>query len=591
MAEPIKLADGTQITNWDKDMIEVSGPRGGMTIPRALAPAELRSQVDAADQQVAQRNAYAGISTAPADARPIIYAPGVGTPADAGAPANPYGVVTEPAGVAAAPAHANVTTPTMGQPRQAGAAAAAPAANAQQAAAPNDLVGDVQGEIARLRGMPQTETSGGGYHAVPRVTGSDRAKLNEQQGVIDSASTQRQDAALDAGEAGAMAAGDVERIHGDEARQIEGRQKEQEQDFQAYQQRYAAEETKLGQLEQAAKQEIDPKRFWKNKSTGDKILAAISLALGGFVNGYSQGRVQNTPLQMIQSAIQDDIDSQKENRNSAERAAVRQGTLLERVRGQYDHDDKAKEATFILGLDAQAKRVEGIAAHLQSEEAKAKATDLVAQIREEAASRKQAFIAQTADAVLATPGGVKATDAKLRADALENATYLPFNAKAFIPAAERVTGVPMQAINEEDAKAINTKMAGVEEIMRKTKAIQDIAAKGGKLSPQAKTDVKSLYASIALDVKNAESAGALDEGTVRIVSDIIGPNPTDLTTMTTAIPRVQESLRAGARAALRNRAAPVNPERVPLTMRSQYAPSGAQPLAAPKTEPLTDGGS
>lgn len=75
----------------------------------------------------------------------------------------------------------------------------------------------------------------------------------------------------------------------------------------------------LNKQEQAAKQLddedrqmslIDPKRFWKNLSTGDKVLAGISIALSG-IGAALTGSKQNQALNIIENAINQDIESQK----------------------------------------------------------------------------------------------------------------------------------------------------------------------------------------------------------------------------------------------------------------------------------------
>ena len=59
-----------------------------------------------------------------------------------------------------------------------------------------------------------------------------------------------------------------------------------------------------------ANQKIDPNRLWNNMSTGNKILASLSIALGGLGAGL-QGRAgQNVALDVIQKEIDRDIDAQ-----------------------------------------------------------------------------------------------------------------------------------------------------------------------------------------------------------------------------------------------------------------------------------------
>jgi len=88
--------------------------------------------------------------------------------------------------------------------------------------------------------------------------------------------------------------------------QVAAQQKVQEEDLEDLQQQQleAAKRVEQAELSQS---KIDPDRFWKNKSTGEKILAGIAVFLGGM------GRGQNNALNIIQGAIDRDIESQKLN--------------------------------------------------------------------------------------------------------------------------------------------------------------------------------------------------------------------------------------------------------------------------------------
>lgn len=73
-------------------------------------------------------------------------------------------------------------------------------------------------------------------------------------------------------------------------------------------------------VEQAMATQLDPGRVIKNMSTGDMVLGAVALALGGLgqtlqQRGGQQG-AQNGALLMMQKAIADDIEAQKEDKRS-----------------------------------------------------------------------------------------------------------------------------------------------------------------------------------------------------------------------------------------------------------------------------------
>lgn len=65
-------------------------------------------------------------------------------------------------------------------------------------------------------------------------------------------------------------------------------------------------------IQDARKQQVDPDRWWNNKSTGGKVLAGIGLILGGFGGGLARtGR--NPAMDVMNKAIDDDIKAQESN--------------------------------------------------------------------------------------------------------------------------------------------------------------------------------------------------------------------------------------------------------------------------------------
>jgi len=60
--------------------------------------------------------------------------------------------------------------------------------------------------------------------------------------------------------------------------------------------------------------DIDPDRYWHNKSTGSKLAAGLGMLLGGF--GAATGQA-NGAVNMIQNAIERDVDAQKNDQSKA----------------------------------------------------------------------------------------------------------------------------------------------------------------------------------------------------------------------------------------------------------------------------------
>ena len=65
----------------------------------------------------------------------------------------------------------------------------------------------------------------------------------------------------------------------------------------------------------AQAKQVDPNHYWASKSTGGKIQAGIGIILGGMGSGL-QGKAENPAMQVINKAIDADIDAQKANINN-----------------------------------------------------------------------------------------------------------------------------------------------------------------------------------------------------------------------------------------------------------------------------------
>ena len=98
----------------------------------------------------------------------------------------------------------------------------------------------------------------------------------------------------------------------------EQRDIEQAREFEARRVNYEADmakrQTEMDELRaDIASTKIDPGAYFSNMSGFSKMLSLFSVALGGFSEGYSGGRLKNVGLQMLDDAIARDVDAQKAN--------------------------------------------------------------------------------------------------------------------------------------------------------------------------------------------------------------------------------------------------------------------------------------
>ena len=99
--------------------------------------------------------------------------------------------------------------------------------------------------------------------------------------------------------------------------------------------------------------EIEPNRIFKNTSTGAKILAAISVGLGAYAAGMTGGR--NYAMEIIDSAIENDIQAQKLELQQKGAAIDDKRNLLNDLINQGMSESEAEEASRLMLLQ-KAKR-------------------------------------------------------------------------------------------------------------------------------------------------------------------------------------------------------------------------------------------
>jgi hypothetical protein len=79
--------------------------------------------------------------------------------------------------------------------------------------------------------------------------------------------------------------------------------------------------------------QIKQGNYWGSMDTGGKVMAGLAMALGGIGAGMTGG--PNYALQIINKAIEDDLDAQKENRNSGLNALMQKGKDRDAVMANY----------------------------------------------------------------------------------------------------------------------------------------------------------------------------------------------------------------------------------------------------------------
>lgn len=138
----------------------------------------------------------------------------------------------------------------------------------------------------------------------------------------------------------------------------------------------------LDKLAQQASVKIDPNQYMNNMSTGNKVLAAIAMAIGGAGSGITGG--PNLAYQTIQEAIRRDVESQKENASSA------RSLYSENLR-RYGDQRLADQATMMQMNAATQGQIAAIAAKGAAAQAGPQAQLLIKQMRDDNLMKSMQF--------------------------------------------------------------------------------------------------------------------------------------------------------------------------------------------------------
>lgn len=131
----------------------------------------------------------------------------------------------------------------------------------------------------------------------------------------------------------------------------------------------------LDELRQSAlKNEIDPNRVWASKSTGNKILTAIGLVLGGAGGGSNPAN--NAALSVLNKQISADIEAQKAN-------ASQQMNLYKINLQRYNDINAAEQATRLQLNEIVQGQIEGLSAKYGGPIAQAKAQQMIAKLKQD----------------------------------------------------------------------------------------------------------------------------------------------------------------------------------------------------------------
>lgn len=206
----------------------------------------------------------------------------------------------------------------------------------------------------------------------------------------------------------------VARAQADHAAQIMEQRREQARQVERAE--LERRSTQLEQLNQElATTKVDPDRYWKNKNGGAALLSMISVALGGFGEGFSGGKLENRGLQMIQQGIDRDIAAQQADLQTKRASIDVQRGLYSLARERFGDNEMAANFARAKMYEQAERAVQGIAMEAKGSTYETAANQLAAQLkynREQSELSLKLQMAQAAQAAAAAsaaqPRGMKA---------------------------------------------------------------------------------------------------------------------------------------------------------------------------------------
>ena len=153
---------------------------------------------------------------------------------------------------------------------------------------------------------------------------------------------------------------------------------------------YVADETaKLNDLNTQAQKQVDPNAYWKEKGTGMHIAAALMIGLGQFASMWKGGT--NGALQIVNDAVDKNIDAQKANIANARAAFGDRMSLYQRNLEAFGDQERATVATKMQYLDQVASLLDQKRAEAKTTDAQAAYQDMAKGVMTDRANASERF--------------------------------------------------------------------------------------------------------------------------------------------------------------------------------------------------------
>lgn len=262
---------------------------------------------------------------------------------------------------------------------------------------------------------------------------------------------------------------------------------------------------------------------WASKSTGNKILSALMIGLGQFAAGMTGG--PNQALNIINQALQRDMDLQLQNRAEAKGARQRELTAWDRARALSGERIAAKENEILSGWQQLQKEMEEFIARHEASLVPAQINEMRGMVTEKIGQLRSARDAAISAAINANSKDEFNKWMKILSEKRAQAKE------------EREIGglqIPLfgdfQAKRKTEAEKVSVQLGAAERILKTTAKSRILRENFGKelKTGQASQDIiarmDSFKTAVLIAVKDMEQLGAITKSDADIIQGISADN-------------------------------------------------------------------
>ncbi len=301
--------------------------------------------------------------------------------------------------------------------------------------------------------------------------------------------------------------------------------------------------------EEARNTKINPQHLYQTADTGQKIAMYLAVAIGGFLAPKMGGK--NPALDIINRAVENDIDAQKANLDNLREGVQAERTILGDLRQVYGDKAAAELALHGVTLDQIANDLDTKLAGVKDQRALARGLELSAKLHAEAAEKQRQAMereraeadrrwekgfksAQLGEQIRSNKAGEYIAGRKLALDAEQaglTASQAAAKAKAeadgetaWFRGVENGAGPDSKGIhvaNPTQREALRTAVNGAEAVIDSVATIKGVMAKEGahtEIDDYEKQLVESAVAEIKLEAAARVKGNPSDKDMVDVLN-------------------------------------------------------------------------